>query len=124
MTIRFQSFHQPNSFMMKSVRFYMSGEKNDLALSTYRAQLEDLKTLYHQPENKEIQVVLLGHPFTILTPQMNKGIPDYLSSLGMKVFYQDMIPDNEDLKSAITPLLDEIHWNYAAKIIESQNKPI
>lgn len=43
-----------------------------------------------QPD-KNISVVLLGRPYIVLSPVLNKGIPDIFNSLGIKSFYQDMI---------------------------------
>ncbi|MCP4686828.1 MAG: CoA activase, partial [Desulfobacterales bacterium] len=67
----------------------------------------------------DIHVVLLGRPYTILSPSMNKKIPDIFASLGVKTFFQDMLPPGGSEASAIEPLLDEFHWGYAAKILEA-----
>jgi len=62
-------------------------------------------------------VVLLGRPYLILSKAMNKGIPDLFAALGVKCFYQDMLPDSDGETTAIAPLLREIHWQYAAEIL-------
>ena len=38
------------------------------------------------------RVVLLGRPYAVLAPAMNKGIPDIFAYLGVKAFFQDMLP--------------------------------
>jgi len=75
----------------------------------------DFRTLIDR--NEDIYVVLLGRPYTVLSPAMNKGIPDILASLGIKAFYQDMLPDRPDNLYAIAPLLKELHWHHAAAIL-------
>ena len=91
----------------------------DEAVTLFRNQQEKLKDLFRPETEDDLQVVLLGRPYTVLSPSMNKGIPDYFSSLGVRVSYQDMVPVNEEAIKKIEPLLKEIPWNYAAKIIET-----
>ncbi len=68
---------------------------------------------------QDIHVVLLGRPYSVLSPLMNKNIPDIFGALGIKTFFQDMLPYTEEAVSAIEPLLREIRWQYGAKILES-----
>ena len=52
---------------------------------------------------------LLGRPYTIFSPGMNKGIPDIFSRHGIKTFFQDMLPDEgddgetDDVRASWTP---------------------
>lgn len=69
---------------------------------------------------KGISVVLLGRPYTVLSPVMNKGIIDLFASKGIKVFSHDMLPLNghksdENLKE----LLHELPWKHAASILQA-----
>jgi predicted CoA-substrate-specific enzyme activase len=66
-----------------------------------------------------LHVVLLGRPYTVLSRRMNKGIPDIFGALGIKAFFQDMLPDSHPPGDAIAPLLREVHWHYAATILRS-----
>ena len=68
---------------------------------------------------EDIHVVLLGRPYTILSPSMNKGIPDIFGALGIKAFFQDMLSFGREEVRAVEPLLQELHWHYAAGILES-----
>jgi predicted CoA-substrate-specific enzyme activase len=68
---------------------------------------------------EEFHVVLLGRPYTILDNKMNKGIPDIFASMGIKIFYQDMLSCDGRQTEPIKPLLNEFHWHYAAKILEA-----
>ncbi|MDA3901799.1 MAG: acyl-CoA dehydratase activase [Spirochaetes bacterium] len=67
----------------------------------------------------DINIVLLGRPYTTLVPSMNKGIIQIFENLGIKTFYQDMIPQSTKAELAgMNQLLQALHWNYGAKIIE------
>jgi predicted CoA-substrate-specific enzyme activase len=66
----------------------------------------------------EPAVVLLGRPYTVLSPEMGKGIPAIFGSLGVKAFYQDMVPYAPADVESIAPLLDMVHWLNAATILE------
>jgi predicted CoA-substrate-specific enzyme activase len=66
----------------------------------------------------EPSVVLLGRPYNVLSPEMSKGIPGIFGSLGIKSFFQDMVPYGPKDVMRIAPLLDLVHWVHAAKILE------
>ncbi|NOZ00675.1 MAG: CoA activase, partial [Deltaproteobacteria bacterium] len=61
----------------------------------------------------ELAVVLLGRPYTALSPAMNAGIPDILAKLGVKVFYQDMLPEKEP--EELETLLRYAKWQHARR---------
>ena len=91
----------------------------DAACEYRQSCLSKLKESYQRESQKhrELHVVLLGRPYTTLSKFMNKGIPDIFASLGIRVFFQDMLSySNEDI-APIRNLLNEIHWHYAAEIL-------
>ena len=63
-------------------------------------------------------VVLLGRPYNVLSPEMNKGIPEMFGALGVKAFSQDMVPCEPRDVERIAPLLSMVHWLHTAKILE------
>jgi len=79
------------------------------------------KALYQQykSKNSDINVVLLGRPYTVLTQTMNNNIPQLFENLGVKTFFQDMLDFKTDDFSEIDPLLKEIHWKYVAQILKA-----
>jgi predicted CoA-substrate-specific enzyme activase len=85
------------------------------------AALERLKRRYRQETAgaRGIHVVLLGRPYTVLSRRMNKGIPDIFGALGVKAFFQDMLPEDRPASEALNPLFKEIHWHYAAAILRA-----
>ncbi len=93
----------------------------EAALAYYNEGRNNLVNIYHRekPAEDNISVALLGRPYAIMQNSMNKGIPDIFSTLGIKTFYQDMLPvEREDL-SEIAPLLKRMHWNHAARILKA-----
>lgn len=86
----------------------------------YKAKYtRQLKQIYlnETADTDTFHVVLLGRPYTTLARSMNKAIPDIFAAMGVKTFFQDMVPTSQDGSEAITSLLDEIHWHYASTIL-------
>ncbi len=84
------------------------------------------KALYkkHRTKNSNIDVILLGRPYTILDKEMNNSIPQIFENLGVKTFFQDMLDlDKFNSKghdfTQIEPLLKEIHWKHVAQILKA-----
>ena len=90
----------------------------DDAWAFYKTYKQQLKSLYLQPEDKEVKVALLGRPYTILSPSMNKGIPDYFAQLGIETYFNDSLPTTA-LDEDIELLMDQFHWAYPAAILEA-----
>jgi predicted CoA-substrate-specific enzyme activase len=91
-----------------------------LADQEYRQKLRDLYTARMAGENQsEISVVFVGRPYTILSPAHNSNIPGIFLNLGIDAYFQDMLSYDAQNVAIIQPLLDEIHWEYAAKILEA-----
>lgn len=104
-----------------NISFIQVSNAYDKALKFQNTSLDNLKDTYSKlsKENDDINVVLLGRPYTVLSKSMNNGITDIFSKLGIKTFFQDMVPYEAKDIQAITPLLKAFHWNYGAKILEA-----
>ena len=102
------------------ITFFDVASAFDAAVGFRKTCERRLKEDYQQAVGPgEFHVMLLGRPYTVLSPDMNKGIPSIFGRLGVKAFFQDMIPcTGEDIR-AMEPLLDEFHWHYAAQILLS-----
>lgn len=96
-------------------------EAFDEALHFYNRNKYSLKSVFTRnfDDSNDISVVLLGRPYLVLSPHMNKGIPDILGGMGIKAFFQDMIPYKHHDSSDIDYLLKIFPWNYAANILEA-----
>jgi predicted CoA-substrate-specific enzyme activase len=90
------------------------------ALAFHHECSQKLRNVFEREREakQNLSVVLLGRPYTVLQPTMNKGILDIFSALGVKTFYQDMLPEQKEDFEEIEPLLNRIHWNYAARILK------
>lgn len=82
-------------------------------------QRELIRTYHQEVQSRDdLHVILIGRPYSLMSPSMNKGIIDIFNRLGVKVFFQDMLPySREDVRN-IEPLLAEVHWHYGAKALE------
>lgn len=107
------SMRQVSKAYDKAVSFHRQGKKRlvELFLSRESASLPG--------KGSEIRVVLLGRPYTVLSPAMNNGIPDIFAASGVKTYFQDMLPHQAEYKNEIDSLLHACHWKYAAGIIEA-----
>ncbi len=93
----------------------------DAAMTFKQTALGRLKQVYqrHLKASNDLHAILLGRPYTVLDPSMNKGILDIFAKLGVQTYYQDMLTYAPEEVGAMRPLLKEIHWHYAARILEA-----
>ncbi|NBC28602.1 MAG: CoA activase, partial [Spirochaetes bacterium] len=70
-------------------------------------------------DRNQYDVVLVGRPYTVLSEEMNHRIPQIFAKHGVRTFYQDMVPASNEDRASIDPLLQEIPWSYAARILET-----
>jgi len=94
------------------------------ALDFVKESQEKLKKIFEREfsKTKDISVVLLGRPYTVLEENMNKDIPEIFKNHEITAFYQDMIPYKENDIYEIEDILKAVHWNYASKILETALK--
>ncbi len=80
-----------------------------------------LKEMYRNESqaHEDLHVVLLGRPYTTLCRFMNKGIPDILDSLGIRAYFQDMLPNSRADTAPISALLRDMHWYWAAELLKA-----
>jgi predicted CoA-substrate-specific enzyme activase len=90
------------------------------ASAEYEAGVRALQRRFREETRgcEEPSVVLLGRPYNVLSLEMSKGIPGIFGALGVKTFFQDMVPYGPADVNRIRPLLDMVHWVHAAKILE------
>lgn len=101
--------------------FFEISAAYDEAIAAQRAAAERLRETYvrHTERRDDLHVVLLGRPYSVLSPAMNKRIPQIFAALGVPVFFQDMVPEREEDAAALGPILQEIHWHHAARILQA-----
>jgi len=91
------------------------------ALYFYNRKKETLRSIFNQEFSKfqDISVVLVGRPYLVLSPHMNKGIPDIFGAMGIRACFQDMLFYDHQDYSDIDYLLKVFPWYYAANILEA-----
>jgi len=79
----------------------------------------DWKKLYQNEisGNDDIHIMLLGRPYTVLSPAMNSSIPDIIERTGVKTFYMDMIPERHKEITQANELIKTMRWKFASKIL-------
>jgi predicted CoA-substrate-specific enzyme activase len=88
----------------------------------YSGNLTDKwKALYENQSDKrdDIHVVLLGRPYTVLSPIMNNHIPDIIEKYGIRTYYMDMLPINPSEISRGDELARIIRWKFASRILHA-----
>ena len=65
----------------------------------------------------DIHIMLLGRPYTVLSPAMNNNIPAIIEKMGIKAFYMDMLPDRHQEISQTDDLIKTIKWKFASRIL-------
>ena len=110
--------------MLKSIGFKDPGIIKlslayDKAKEHVRHVKAEWKSLYPKEvkENNDIHILLLGRPYTVLSPAMNNSIPDIIEKMGIKVFFMDMLPEKSAEISNTNELIKAIQWKFASKIL-------
>jgi len=93
----------------------------DKAQKQAQSAKEIWKDLYLQQKKDadEIHVMLLGRPYTVLSPAMNNNIPDIFEKMGIKTFYMDMLSDEQVKSSEADELIRIVQWKFASKILHA-----
>jgi predicted CoA-substrate-specific enzyme activase len=68
---------------------------------------------------KDIHIMLLGRPYTVLSPEMNSHIPEIIEKHGIKTFYMDMLPGRQGKSSLNDELIKAFRWRFATRILEA-----
>jgi predicted CoA-substrate-specific enzyme activase len=108
--------------VLSQLGFFQVSTAYDEAVDAQRSALDRLKEMMQTELTKtsdDIGVVLLGRPYTVLSPAMNGRIPELFDKLGIKVFFQDMLQYSPQAVGDITTLLQTVHWHFAARILEA-----
>jgi len=93
-------------------------KKADSHASQLRRKMEMIYESNFQVEG-DVSVVLLGRPYVVLSDSLNKGIPDILTRMGIRAFYQDMLAIDNQKDEALNNLLKKIPWHFASNIMRA-----
>jgi predicted CoA-substrate-specific enzyme activase len=117
---RIELFRMLKGKTRRAINFFEISSAFDLATEFDMVRRKRLKELYTERSRRstDVHVVFLGRPYTVLSPAMNGGIPSIFASLGIDAYYQDMLTCESYRSDKIGPLLRELHWEHASRIIE------
>jgi predicted nucleotide-binding protein (sugar kinase/HSP70/actin superfamily) len=78
-----------------------------------------LQKLYNDEVKKinDIHIVLLGRPYTVLSPAMNNHIPEIIEKNGITTFFMDMLPYQPVEVSKAHELVKTLKWKFASRIL-------
>ena len=118
---RIELYRMLKGVTKKHLSFFEISSAFDQASAFDRARRLKLKDLYRDRSglSTDVRVVFLGRPYTVLSPSMNRGIPRIFTGLGIDTYYQDMLTYEKYQVGNIAPLLNELHWEHASRIIEA-----
>ncbi|MEJ2054314.1 MAG: acyl-CoA dehydratase activase-related protein, partial [Calditrichaceae bacterium] len=76
--------------------------------------------IYQNESVRDISVVLIGRPYIIFDPGMNKNIPGKFNSQGIPTFFQDMLPPVDSrVNKAGKEFLKWNHWRFTDYILNA-----
>jgi len=102
------------------VTFKSVSEAWDRAERYREARAAALRSAYAtRGHSGDIEMVVLGRPYSVLPSGMNKGIPDMIADHGVPAWYQDMLDPVATSDSRIQALLHEIPWEYGKTILRA-----
>ena len=118
---KFELYRSLHGLAPGRIDYFKVAEAYDRALAFKEKAQQRLQAIFDREMRtvSDVQVVLLGRPYTILSKGMNKGIPDILATFGIKAYFQDMLPNSPQKDSLLAPLLGVLHWHYAARMLEA-----
>jgi predicted CoA-substrate-specific enzyme activase len=121
LSVRLELFRMLESIGLKDIGLVNISLAYDEAKKKVNIVNEKWKSLYRQNVKVEddIHIMLLGRPYTVLSPAMNSFIPDIFEQMGIKTFYMDMLPGKKKEISKADELIKTIQWKFASKILHA-----
>jgi predicted CoA-substrate-specific enzyme activase len=95
-----------------------------LASEWFARRRADLQDLFRDQfgARRDVSIALLGRPYLVLNPALNKGIPDMLAARGIQSFFMDMIPVEESDLDVARDFLRWNHWHFGTILIRAAER--
>jgi predicted CoA-substrate-specific enzyme activase len=121
LSIRLELYRMLKSIGLKEIGFLdltLAYEKAKKYVHTVTQRWEALYTdETNDPE--DIRIMLLGRPYTVLSPAMNSNIPEIIEKMGITAFFMDMLPYKPAEALKTDELVKTIKWKFASKILHA-----
>ncbi|MFP4444256.1 MAG: acyl-CoA dehydratase activase, partial [Spirochaetia bacterium] len=86
----------------------------------YRLKLRQFGESIIKNKSTDINIVITGRPYTVLSPKTNKNIPEIISGLGIKPVFQDMMSESPYPGAPdASEMLSFIPWTFAYQVIKT-----
>ena len=117
--IRFELYRMFKSIGLEDIGFLDISIAYEKARKYVKSVNEEWKELYQNGIKglDDIHIMLLGRPYTILSPAMNNSIPEIIEKMGIMTFYMDMLPTKQSETLKADDLIKTIKWKFASKIL-------
>ena len=118
---RFELYKMLKSIGAKDISFLRITRAFEKAKKHIQSARDHWQKLYRDEVKKinDIHIVLLGRPYTVLSPAMNNHIPEIIEKNGIPTFYMDMLPDILSEISLADELVKTIKWKFASGILHA-----
>jgi predicted CoA-substrate-specific enzyme activase len=87
----------------------------------FNRKREEWRAIYPRETKSlsDIHIMILGRPYSVLSPVMNSNIPEIFSNMGIRAFYMDMLPNGSGEKDQLNKPKNTILWKYATQILDA-----
>jgi len=119
--MRMELYRMFKSAGINDIGFLNISRAYEKALNHVRSANEKWRALYESgtKDLDDIHIMLLGRPYTVLSPAMNSSIPEIIEKMGINTFFMDMLTDRQTDGMITEDLISTIKWKFASKILHA-----
>jgi predicted CoA-substrate-specific enzyme activase len=119
--VRLELYRMLRSMGIKDIGFLQVTRAYYNAQKYVREQEKKWKQVYQDEsaDCRDIHIMLLGRPYTVLSPEMNSHIPEIIEKHGIKTFYMDMLSGRQGNSLLNEELVKALKWKFATRILEA-----
>jgi predicted CoA-substrate-specific enzyme activase len=117
--VQLEIYRMLKSIDIKDIGYLQVSRAYDMAKKYVQSLSEKWRSVYMDEtmDSKDIQIMLIGRPYNVLSPAMNHHIPDLFEKNGIKTFFMDMLPFKPEQIAKSEELVKTIQWKFASKLL-------
>ncbi|MRR21565.1 CoA activase, partial [bacterium] len=117
--VRFELYRMFKSMGIENIGFLDISLAYEKARNYVNSVKEKWQKLYQNRIKglDDIHIMLVGRPYTVLSPSMNNSIPEIIEKMGIMAFFMDMMPSGHSVDLKAEDLIRTIKWKFASKIL-------
>ncbi len=100
---------------IKTYKAYKFAKEKSIEIRYEKEKLQKEKL-----RNKELKILLAGHPYNLYDNMIGSSITNYLQSLNVEIIYSDRIPHNL-IDMECMNLSTDIYWTHSKEVMASIN---